>query len=250
MRRTAKALIGTLGYALVPKQVHTLENLFHAPYYLRHTARRLEHMATIGVPVAGLSVLEVGAGVGDFSHYYLDRGCRMTITEARPESLAYLRNRYPGEDIRALDIDHPSAVAGAPFAVVHCYGVLYHLDRPAEALAFLAKHCSRYLLLETRVSYGDALELHPVAEQRGSATEAVSGQGCRPTRAWVMRELRKHFEHVYVPLSQPNHAEFPLDWTPGAPEVESSRSIFVASRQPLDLPGLVTELPARQHRHP
>src|SRR5688572_10851078 len=57
--------------------------LFHAPSYLRHNARRLEHLATLGLPIAGSTVLEVGAGIGDHTSFYLDRGCTVTTVEAR-----------------------------------------------------------------------------------------------------------------------------------------------------------------------
>jgi hypothetical protein len=67
---------------------------FHTLHYLRHNARRLEHLASLQVPVAGKSVLEVGAGIADHSHYYMDRDCTITITEARKENLQYLKMRY------------------------------------------------------------------------------------------------------------------------------------------------------------
>lgn len=240
--------MGRLGYAVIPKQRQMLEDLFHGPYYSRHTARRLEHLASLGLPVAGKSVLEVGAGIGDLSHFYMDRGARITITETRPDSLGYLRFRYPEADIRSLDLENPVDLPDAPFDVVHCYGVLYHLSRPAEALAFLSRHCGSFLVLETRVSYGDDETINPVNEIRQLASEAASGGGCRPTRTWVTRELRQHFPYVYLSKTQPDHHEFPVDWTAGAAKVESSRAIWVASRQPLDLPSLVTEIPARQFR--
>lgn len=46
---------------------------FHSYDYLRHNARRLEHLASLGLPITGRSVLEVGAGIGDHSHFYIDR---------------------------------------------------------------------------------------------------------------------------------------------------------------------------------
>src|SRR5262249_51294506 len=68
---------------------------FRSDGYLRHNARRLEHLASLQIPVAGLSVLEIGAGIGDHSHYYIDRDCVITITEARSENLEWLKKRYP-----------------------------------------------------------------------------------------------------------------------------------------------------------
>jgi cyclopropane fatty-acyl-phospholipid synthase-like methyltransferase len=67
----------------------------------------------------GMSVLEIGAGIGDHSHYYMDRDCKITITEARPENIKYMRKHYPGFAIQFLDIEHPTRVDGSPFDVVH-----------------------------------------------------------------------------------------------------------------------------------
>lgn len=227
-----------------------LEN-FHSTHYLRHNARRLEHLASLRLPVAGKSVLEVGAGIGDLSHYFLDRGCRVTITEAREENLHILRHRYPGADIRPLDLENAAALASGPFEVVHCYGLLYHLANPAQALEFLSRHSSDLLLLETCVSFGNEMVVNLTGEPQDNPTQAWSGTGCRPTRPWVFAELKKHFPHVYVPATQPNHEEFPLDWT--RPELHHApllRAVFIASRTPLEIPGLLSSLPDLQTRHP
>lgn len=43
----------------------TAERHFHSIFYLRHNARRQEHLATLGLDLGNKSVLEVGAGIGD-----------------------------------------------------------------------------------------------------------------------------------------------------------------------------------------
>lgn len=228
--------------------LHPLE-VFHTDHYLRHNARRLEHLASLKLRVAGMSVLEVGAGIGDHSHYYLDRGCSITITEARRESLSVLTQRYPGRDIRFLDMEWPTPVDGGPFDIVHCYGLLYHLSKPAEALEFLSQHTRKMLLLETCVSFGEDYEIHLTEEIDFDPSQAYSGMGCRPTRAWLFRELQRHFEYVYVPTTQPCHEEFPLDWT--MPEQHANaiqRAIFIGSRSPLDNAALAPSLLPQQAR--
>jgi len=222
---------------------------FHSDHYLRHNARRLEHLASLRIPVAGLSVLEVGAGIGDHSHYYLDRECNVTITEARSENLLYLRNRYPNCSVQFLDMEAPSHVEGSPFDVVHCYGLLYHLSRPRQALAFLSQNTNRMLLLETCVSFGDNEAMNLTGETQSDPTQAYSGTGCRPTRAWVFRELSGLFEYVYLPTTQPCHEEFPLDWT--TPENHGAglqRAVFIASRERLENEALSQSLVLHQTR--
>lgn len=223
---------------------------FRTDHYLRHNARRLEHLASLRIPVAGLSVLDVGAGIGDHAEYYIDRGCDVTISDARPDNLRIAKKRYPGLDVRLLDLDRPGEWHRS-FDVVHCYGVLYHLAKPAEALAFLARLTRRFLLLETCVAFGDDQAVHPTPEVPIDPTQAGSGSGCRPTRPWVFNELRRHFAHVYLPRTQPNHEEFPLDWSrPAEHRAPLQRAIFIASRDVIGNDALVPHLPTHQERHP
>jgi len=217
---------------------------------LRHNARRLEHLASLMLPVGGKSVLEVGAGIGDHTNYFLDRECQVTITEAREENLRHLRARFPESDVRHLDMEAPS-LDGQPFEIVYCYGLLYHLSDPDRAINFLAEKCSGMLLLETCISFGDTAEVRPMEESRRDPTQAFSGAGCRPTRRWLFDKLSSLFPYVYVPTTQPNHEEFPLDWT--SPESNSNgpnRAVFVASRHPIVSDVLSTTLMDRQTRHP
>ena len=179
-----------------------------------------------------MSVLEVGAGIGDHSHYYIDRGCRATITEARAENIDVLRRRFPTCSVQFLDMEAPSQVNGAPFDIVHCYGLLYHLSKPKEALALLSQNTKKILFLETCVSFGEKEEINLAAELQSDPTQAYSGTGCRPTRQWIFKELQGLFEHVYLPKTQPCHEEFPLDWSfPENHKTGLQRAIFIASRE-------------------
>lgn len=224
---------------------------FHSDRYLRHTARSLEHLASLRIPVSRMTVLEVGAGIGDHSTYYMDRGCTITITEERADNLRILKRRYPDQNIQYLDMESPVAISGAPFDVVHCYGLLYHLKNPENALRFMSSLCRGKLILETCVSFGDVEAINRVAEDQGNPTQASSGTGCRPTRAWVFSRLRQLFEHVYVPRTQPNDEEFPLDWTTSDhPPGRLSRAIFIASRDVISNEMLLPSLISRQERHP
>jgi hypothetical protein len=223
---------------------------FRSDHYLRHNARRLEHFASLGIPVAGLTVLEVGAGIGDHSHYYIDRGCSITMTEGLRENLAHLAARYPAHRVEHLDLDFPFELAVSPFDLVHCYGLLYHLARPAEALEFLSRQTRRIFLLETCVSFGDEEEIHPTEESPLDPTQACHGTGCRPTRLWIFRKLHELFQYVYLPVTQPCHEEFPLDWNaPKNHGVGLQRAIFIASRHAIDNPLLTQSMIARQARH-
>ncbi len=238
-RRTIRKWLGI--------KAHTKE-AFLNPAYRRHTQRRQEHLASLGLPLANSTVLEVGAGMGDHTSFFLDRGCQVVSTEARPENLDELRAQYPDLNVRQLDLENPDPTLNETFDIIYCYGLLYHLGKPAEAIEFMAKHCGKMLLLETCVSFGDEEAINLCVENAENVGQSASGQGCRPTRSWVYRELKKHFEHVYLPTTQPNHEEFPLDWT--SPHSGSlSRAVFIASRHELESPVLVEAIPMQQIRH-
>ena len=216
---------------------------------IRINQRRLEHLASLGLPISRRTVLEVGAGIGNLTSFFLDRGCEVIATEARPENLKLLAARFPKIKTQSLDLENPSALFASPFDVVFCYGLLYHLGQPAKAIEYMARNCRGLLLLETCVSFGENEALNPCPEPRDRVSQTVSGMGCRPTRPWVYANLKKYFEFVYMPTTQPNHEQFPIDWR--APEAHASslsRAVFVGSKTRLENPLLATEVPMRQTR--
>jgi Methyltransferase domain len=244
MMRAAKDIIKRiLGIEISPRDAFLYFD------YLRHDQRRLEHLASLGLDITGSTVLEVGAGIGGHTSFFLDRGCQVVSTEVRPQNLKVLGSRYPQIEVRQLDLDKPELFPNEKFDTVHCYGVLYHLKRPAQAIEFISDHCLRMLLLETCVSFGDEESINPCVEPAENLSQSAHGIGCRPTRPWVFNELKRHFEFVYLPITQPNHREFPVDWASPDSSQGLVRSVFIASRQELNNPLLVSHVPAQQRRH-
>ena len=244
IEKIVRAIFLKMGFSIVGLS----ESYFHSNHYLRHNARRLEHLASLRIPVAGKTVLEVGAGIGDHSHYYADRGCQVTVTEYRESNLRYLKKHYPLYNVQSLDMEKPAEI-GFKFDIIHCYGLLYHLQTPERAIEFLGNHCKSILLLETCVSFGDDEQINLVKEDINSPTQAASGTGCRPTRPWIFRQLKKHFPFVYIPRTQPNHEEFPIDWTLHEKHRGLARAVFIASREVIDNDTLTTDLLNMQERH-
>jgi SAM-dependent methyltransferase len=227
----------------------SIEN-FLSDWYQRHNKRRQEHLATLRLPIAGRSVLEVGAGIGDHTSYFLDRGCRVTATDARPENVACIKSRYPEVVSCVFDLDIGGEAAIPVHDVVYCYGVLYHLAKPEAAVAVMAALARELLLIETCVVFGDYEAVNPVDEDRLDSTQAAHGLGCRPTRPWIFSRLKQFFPYVYATRTQPWHEEFPLDWTGPPPRNATGlhRSVFVASRYRLHSAALTESLPVVQAR--
>jgi hypothetical protein len=114
----------------------------------------------------------------------------------------------------------------------------------------MSKHTKNLLLLETCVSFGDEEAINFVQEDEKYPSQSTSGYGCRPTRPWIYNQLKQHFEFVYMPITQPNHEQFPIDWDLATtPEARFARSVFIASRQKLENALLIEGIPIKQTRH-
>lgn len=220
--------------------------IFHDPHYLRHNDRRLRHLDTLDLLKPGMTVLEVGAGIGDHTKYLLSKGCLVTATEGRQENLDILRTTFPLIPTKLLDLNIANPPFESGFDVVCCYGTLYHLSRPDVGIEFMARH-GKLMLLETCVSYGNDSSVCLCQENQKNPSQALYGIGCRPTRPWVFSELKKHYPFVYVTKTQPNHDEFPSDWTVVSTGLH--RAVFVASIIDLENNNnLISSLPDRQNK--
>ena len=228
---------------------------FRSVSYIRHNARRLEHLSSLGLDLFCKSVLEVGAGIGDLTLFFVDRGCTVTAVEPRPGNLEAFRetlaNSGYGSSISVrligCGVETLEERVQERFDIVFCYGLLYHTTDPDRVLRLLADRCAGLLLLETCVSFGDDDAINPVKEDARQPTQSFDGGACRPSRPWVFSRLRELFPFVYVPATQPVHPEFPLDWTtPSSSPTGLTRAVFIGSRHALDLPLLLDRLPTRQ----
>lgn len=225
------------------------KDAFLSYHYQRHNQRRLEHLSSLGLPIVGSTVLEVGAGIGDHTSFFIDRGCKIITSEAREENIKILRSRYPGIKVLHLDLEHPPEEFNELFDIIYCYGLLYHLKNPVIAIKFMSKCCNKMLLLETCVSFGDEESVNPSTEEANYPTQAISGKGCRPTRKWVFNQLKQYFDFVYMPTTQPNHEEFPINWAMPPTNKILTRAVFIASRERLINNLLVERIPLKQIQH-
>lgn len=218
-------------------------------YYLYqiHNARRLEHLATLGLDLHHRSVLDIGAGVGDLTAFFINRGCTVTALEGRPASAAILRRRLPSVRVIEADIEGDDAPDLTAHDIVFSYGLFYHLAEPAFALARCAAATRHMMLIETCVTFAPTPVLASVTEDQNHPSAGLNGSAQIPSRSWLFEALKGHFPYVYMPRTQPNHPEFPIDWT-RPPERSQTRAVFIAAHAPLRNANLREEIPERQTR--
>jgi SAM-dependent methyltransferase len=214
---------------------------FETPEAAALNRARLDHLAGLGLVVDGRTVLEVGAGVGHLSGFFLERGCGLVTTEARPENVADLRRRCPDVRSEVADVEDSLATLGR-FEIVFCYGLLYHLENPVRALRNMAEVCDDLLLIETMVC-DSPLPVARLDDEGLSVNQALRGMAHRPSSSYIALALNRiGFEHIYAAAQRPEHPDY--IWTPSGDGAVSRdghllRGVFVAARNAVASDGLV-----------
>jgi hypothetical protein len=217
---------------------------YHSPRWRRHNARRLEFLASLRLPLAGRTLLELGAGVGDHTEFFLDRSCVVTAVEARSEAVAVMQTRFEHhESVTVLerDLDPPDASLAGTFDVVMCLGLLYHVAHPQQLVTWAASHAADLLVIETIVSPAPGGDPQMVGEDARLPGASTHGTGCRVTRQWLWSLLSASMPYVYATRGQVPHYEFPMDWRACGPG--TTRTILIASRRALSDEALTSTLP-------
>lgn len=205
---------------------------------------RLAHLASLDLPLAGRSVLEVGAGVGRLTRFFIERNCRIVATEGRAENVDELARRLPEVDVRQADVEESLEQLGR-FDVVFCYGLLYHLENPIRALRNMFEICDDLLLIETHLCDSRTPVLR-LEDEPSIVNQALRGFAHRPSQSYLAIALNRiGFDYVYSPSDPPAHEDFQFAWLDNLETMRDGallRGVFVASKRELDRPTLVSLL--------
>lgn len=206
------------------------KTVFDHDWYQAHSKARQNHLASIELPLDGREVLEIGAGVGNHTQFFLDRGCKVTVTDARPENIEVVRERFHGLRTCVLDVEQPGDFHEV-FDVVYCYGLLYHLADPVASLGVISKWVGDLLLLETCLSTTNVDQVK--SERPDWPGASPRGTGLYPTKESILAALKSLFPFVYRPVGSPVGLAFdmPIDWVDPRGEI---RAVFIASRTPVE----------------
>jgi len=197
---------------------------------------RMAHLASLGLPLAGKNVLDVGCGVGHLAAHLTTLGCAVVCLDARPQNIASLRARYPHLKAHVADVEREPLAPFGQFEIVFAYGLLYHLESPLAALRNMESVCKELLLLETMVC-DLRLPALRLEDESPVFSQALAGLGCRPSPSYVVAALNRiGFAHVYAPQAPPEHPDFRFTWKNNFDSWRDGRPlrcIFVASRAAL-----------------
>lgn len=205
-------------------------------------AARMAFIRRLDLPMRGRRVLDVGAGVGHFCRLYESQGAVVVAVEGREDNVRELRRRFPRVEAHVGDVQEMDLTPLGRFDIVHCFGLLYHLDSPVAALRRLERVCGGVLLLETMVC-DSARPLLVLADEMKAVNQALGGIGCRPSPSFVAMALnRVGFGWVYGAVSPPDHPDFTFEWKDSldiSRDGRNLRCVFVAAHTPVESSALV-----------
>ena len=217
--------------------------LFDQPFYREITDARLEHLATLGLPVGGRSVIDVGGGIRPAVRVLRPPAAATSYAwTAGRSNIAQLRAHYPERRAAVVDVETDELVAHGSFDVVFCYGLLYHLSDPLAFLGRAATICRELMIVETCTITDSEERVLFLVDDPDDPTMSLSRVASRPSPAYVVASLRlSGFEHVYSPVRLPRHKDFEYERRNDMSHLRDGnamRDVFVASRTALELPEL------------
>lgn len=229
---------------------------FDSLNYQKINKARIEHLDSLDLSFKGKTILELGSGPGDIAEYLLKEGAYVTSVDGREENIksAYSKHAFKKWNGYVYDLEKNISPGLTKYDIIIAYGILYHLSDPKAFIQRIQSLNSQLFLLSTCVT-SEFNENHANSNQAGiclipepssNGTQALNGLGCRPNRRWLWRLLQNNFDEVYACRWQPNHDQFPSDWSDISKHSSLTRMIFICSQSQLVYDWVTSRLPIQQ----
>lgn len=193
---------------------------------------RLKHLESLNLDISNKTVTEYGAGPGLLTPYFLYKSCKIIALEGREENVKQFVTENPNLIVKQFDLEKTDWSELQSTQIGFAYGLLYHLGNPKNFIQQAANKTDEFLILETVVNEDkQPYSEHIVKEDTATETQSLSGFGCRPSRKIVWDWFKESFPYVYVPITQPNHEQFPTQFEERT--FHTIRFIIIGSKKPL-----------------
>ncbi|HEY8715558.1 MAG TPA: FkbM family methyltransferase [Candidatus Acidoferrum sp.] len=184
--------------------------------------------STLGLRTA----LDAGAGVGFYSQTLAECGLQVCGFDGREENVAEARRRYPQIPFAQGDLQERSILALGKFDLVLCFGLLYHLENPLQAIRNLHGLTDKCLLLESMCIPDDKPSML-LREEPREDDQSLTDVAFYPSESGLIKMLyRAGFKYVYRLASLPDHHDFR-----DTAEHRRRRTVLFAAHIPLDTAG-------------
>ncbi|HKW64038.1 MAG TPA: FkbM family methyltransferase [Candidatus Acidoferrum sp.] len=184
-------------------------------------------------PALGLSTaVDAGCGVGFFTQTLAECGLDSCGFDARAENIEEARRRFPGIPFEQADLEARAISQLGSFDLVLCFGLLYHLENPLQAIRNLSAITEKCLVLESMCLPEERCSLL-LREEPRQDDQSLTEMACYPSESTLVKVLyRAGFAKVYRVTPLPDHDDFRE-----TREHRQRRTILVASRVPIDVAG-------------
>lgn len=193
---------------------------------LRRIVKRLK-------PVLGLATaVDVGCGVGFFSQTLAECGLCTCGFDARAENVEEAHRRFPGIAFEQANVEAREISQLGQFDLVLCFGLLYHLENPQQAIRNLRAITEKCLVIESMCLPEATCSLLLRQEPRQD-DQSLTEMACYPTENSLAKMLyRAGFANVYRVTPLPDHDDFRE-----TREHAQRRTVLVASCAPIEVAG-------------
>ena len=149
---------------------------------LRSVVKRLK-------PALGLSAaVDAGCGVGFFSQTLAECGLHTCGFDARAENIEEARRRFPGIPFEQADVETREISRLGQFDLVLCFGLLYHLENPWQAIRNLRAITEKCLVLESMCLPEGRCSLLLRQEPRQD-DQSLTEMACYPSESTLVKML-------------------------------------------------------------
>lgn len=174
------------------------------------------------------TAIDVGCGIGLFSHYLVNAGFTVKAVDGREENVLEARKRFPHIDFDIWNVEERPSKNWGMFDIVLCFGLLYHLENPFLALRHFHSLTKSILLIESIVVPSQAPIARLVNEHQGK-DQGLQYVAFIPTESCLIRMLyHVGFSYVYRSSTFPHHEEFRTTFF-----TKRRRTFLIASKQKL-----------------
>ena len=228
---------------------------FNSSVYQEINDKRIKHLASLDISFDQKTILELGSGPGDLTEYFLSKGAYVTSIDGREENIRESHRKFKDNHKWSgfvYDLEEQIAPLDIHYDIIIAYGILYHLSNPKKFLRRIKNINADLFLLSTCVTSefhieDETSDLNLLQEPSSNGTQALHGMGCRPNRKWLWEQLSRIFDNTYACKWQPNHDQFPQDWTSNKLKTSTlTRMIYVCSTKKLNFNWALDQLPSKQ----
>lgn len=211
--------------------------VFDREHYARITQSQIKFLNRFLPDLIGVqglkTALDAGCGVGSLSNYLDKLGLKVSAFDGRAENVKEAQKRHSDIKFLVLNVEDSAVKELSSFDLIFCFGLLYHLENPFLAIRNLHALTNKILIIESMVIPGRYPSANLVDEghtkdQSLNYIAFILSEPCL-----VKMLYRVGFPYVYSSIISPAHEDFRESFL-----FYRKRSIFVATRMPLELPFL------------